>query len=332
MNDLAGWLRRHGPTRPGTEERLVVDHGDGAAVRTINGEELLDFSCGALLPLGHPGPAVEGAALGPGQENPDRITLMHKLAELVPGGMNRRVLLCDSGREALARAVDLACAERGGGRAVYLADIRGEAEAGSVRGAAAVIAHPLDARLDAAAALCRESGALLVDDETGIAPGTTGSMTAIEHTGVRPDVFVFGRGLAAGLPLGACITGSSNLRWRFVPDGGSANSCRAALHYVSRLESGLLARARELGTGLRSRLERIFPAERVAGTGLYLGLRFPSGHEAERFLAGCRRRGLLLGRAGEPVVGVWPPLVTSDAEMDRAAEVVNSSRAEMGSP
>ena len=301
---------------------LIIGRGEGARVWSATGERLLDFSCGALMPLGHTGTAVLeklSLCLGPGQESPDRIALMRKLAEVVPGGMNRRVLLCDSGREALARAVELAQATTGRGRVVYLADSEGDSPP-SGKGIAGVVVHPLDGRLEATAEFCREAGALLIDDEGGIAPGMCGRVFAVELSGVRPDVYVLGRGLAAGYPLGACVTGSSALRWKAAPPAGSPAGSRIAVEYLQALEEGLLVHAQVRGAALAARLAGIAGQERVLGAGLYLALRFETAGQAAGFRAGCRKRGLLLAPVTDRVVGVWPPLVVSEEETIEASE------------
>ena len=101
---------------------------------------------------------------------PDEVVLMHKLAELVPGGMNRRVLVCESGREALARAIELARNETDRTNVTYLSACS-EDKPAIGRDVAAVVAHPLDGRIKLARQACDAAGALLIDDEAGIGPG-----------------------------------------------------------------------------------------------------------------------------------------------------------------
>src|SRR5512133_3636637 len=50
--------------------------------------------------------------------------------------------------------------------------------------------------------LCREHGALYVDDEVQSGVGRTGPVWAIEHYGVEPDLLVSGKSLGGGLGLG----------------------------------------------------------------------------------------------------------------------------------
>lgn len=288
----------------------------------MDGRVYLDFSCGGEMPLGYNHPAVCAArghfSVASGLEWPDRVRLMRKLAEISPGGMNRRVMLCDSGREALSRAVSLACVHTGRRKVMYLSELESDSpHFGS--DPAAVVVHPLDYRLVLAAKFCKEAGALLIDDETGIAPGATGSMLAIELSGVRPDVYVLGRGLAAGMPFGACITSSSNLRWPVSGSGGTPAACSAALRYISLLETGLVESGRTMSVFLRSQLEQM-PASgeafQVAGSGLCLWLRFSGPGKAARFVYGCRKQGLLLGWTGASAVAFLPPLVAGKLELE----------------
>ena len=325
--ELLSLLNRYGPTGPDPVEPIIVSATDGAWVIADNGRRLLDFSQGGTLPLGYNHAFTRqpagSCAVGPGFEWPERISLMRKLAEIAPGGMNRRVMLCDSGREALAGAVSLACRETGRTRVVYAAEMASSQP--DLRDAAAVVVNPLDARLAEVSESCRAGGALLVDDETFIAPGIAGRMFAIEHSGVRPDVYVLGRGLAAGMPFGACVAGRSTLRWMRKGTGGSPAGCLAALQYIGLLEAGLLDAGRALGARLARGLARLSDKARscrVVGTGLALGLRFQQTGQTAGFVGRCQQEGLILARMGDATAGIAPPLVACDSEVDCALAIM----------
>src|SRR6478735_4350305 len=66
--------------------------------------------------------------------------------------------------------------------------------------------------------LCREHGALYVDDEVQSGVGRTGPVWAIEHYRVEPDLLASGKSLGGGLPL-AAVTGKADLM-DAVPPGG----------------------------------------------------------------------------------------------------------------
>jgi len=261
---------------------------------------------------------------------------MYKLAELVPGGMNRRVLICESGREALARAIELARSVTNRSCVSYLSSCAGDKPAIG-EDVAAVVAHPLDGRIKHMRQACDAAGALLIDDEAGIGPGTTGRMFAIELLDVKPDIYVLGRGWAAGFPFGACVTGSSKLRWKRAPAGNAAGSA-VALETIRLLESGLLEQGRKLAVHLEKRLgalsgPRLGPE--LWGTGLVRTIVFRKvKNVADGFGEKCRELGLLLAPLGtrsestadsvmSRAVGVRPPLVATEKDIDFAAEVVS---------
>jgi acetylornithine/succinyldiaminopimelate/putrescine aminotransferase len=336
---LNAWLRRHGPLGPEQNQPPIIKSAEGIRLETIDGRRLLDFSCGGVLPVGHsPPPLMQSrqetsrCGLGPGQEHPDRIALMHELAELVPGGMNRRVMLCDSGREAMAQALSLAVAHTGRCRVVYLSECADESpEFGD--DVAAVVVHPFDSRLGFAAGSCRKCGSLLVDDETMLAPGTTGRMFAIEWSGLKPDLYVFGRGMAQGLAFGACVAGSSKLRWDHGTIGASIFTCTVAMGYFSMLKHGMLESGTVMGALLRDRLDefgaRIGGAE-VQGAGLAQTLVLKQGRKADAFAAVCEEQGLLVTRTSGSAVQFYPSLVVSKDDISAALEMVDRAAAQLG--
>jgi len=336
-SDVDAWLRRHGPLGPDAPQPLVAARTAGVWVEDNAGHRYLDFSCGASAPLGYNHPdiirAINEAGHAPPSESvewPARVALMHKLAELVPGGTNRRVLLVDSGREALARAIQLAQVETGKRRVQYLSEVRDNSFQISPDTAALVV-HPLDPRLKQARQVCTETRTLLVDDETGIGPGTTGRMFAIEWSEIRPDLYVLGRGWAAGLSFGACITGSSKLHWTSATPGGTAG-CSAALELIRLLTEGLLAQSVKSADVLSARMAELggpgFEAT-ACGRGLVWTLVFPPGTiPADGFAARCSNAGLLLHRVAGCSVGVRPPLIVQEPDIDTAVGIMQQVLAE----
>jgi 4-aminobutyrate aminotransferase len=170
-------------------------------------------------------------------------------------------------------------------------------------------------------ALCQRHGILFVADEVQSGMGRTGRMWAIEHSGVEPDVLITAKGIASGLPLGAFMARDELWRWpkgaHGSTYGGSPVPCAAGLATLEVLESEkLLANATAQGELLLEGLERLrrrfaWLVEDVRGTGLMLGVEFPSGALAEEVQLACFRRGLLVLEAGESAVRLSPPLVVT---------------------
>jgi acetylornithine/succinyldiaminopimelate/putrescine aminotransferase len=173
-------------------------------------------------------------------------------------------------------------------------------------------------------------------------------MLAIELSDVRPDIYVLGRGLAAGFPFGACVTRSSTLHWKCVTVGNPIG-CALALETIRLLESGLLEQGRKLAAYLEKRFGTLSSQKlepELWGVGLVRTLvlgRTPSVREpalgtvpirgqspsgpAEGFVQKCRELGLLLQTLSPDTIAVRPPMVAKEKDVDFAAEVVDKALA-----
>ncbi|WP_022924816.1 aminotransferase class III-fold pyridoxal phosphate-dependent enzyme [Serinicoccus marinus] len=173
--------------------------------------------------------------------------------------------------------------------------------------------------------LCDEHGILLIADEVQCGMGRTGTMWAIEQTGVEPDVLLSAKGIASGLPLGAFIARASLMEsWGVGTHGstygGSPVPCAAGLATLRVIESeSLLGHAREVGdqllTGLREiQAQHPDAVVDVRGVGLMIGVEFADGALSGAVQQAAFERGLLVLEAGESVVRMSPPLVVTPEE------------------
>jgi acetylornithine/N-succinyldiaminopimelate aminotransferase len=178
--------------------------------------------------------------------------------------------------------------------------------------------------LAAAREATTEHAALLVLDEVQTGIGRTGAWFAWQTEGVVPDVMTLAKGLAGGLPIGACIgfgpaaatftTGDHGSTF-----GGNPVVCAAALAVLDVVEhEGLLARAKSAGerlaAGLAGTGSPLVGAVRGAGLLLAIVLTQPL---AKAFETAARSAGFLVNAIGADVVRLTPPLVVTDAEIDR---------------
>jgi len=111
--------------------------------------------------------------------------------------------------------------------------------------------------------LTERHGMLLIADEIQSGFGRTGTMFAVEHSGVVPDLITVAKSLAGGLPLSGVIGRQDVMD---APDpgglggtyGGNPLACAAALAVLDVFEStDLLARAGALGETLFARFHAL---------------------------------------------------------------------------
>jgi len=188
--------------------------------------------------------------------------------------------------------------------------------------------------------LCDRHGILLVADEVQSGIGRTGRMWAVEHEGVEPDVVVAGKGIASGMPLGAMLAREEVATW--TPGthgstyGGNPVACAAALATLRLVEDGLAAGAERTGerllAGLRELASRREAIRDVRGRGLMVGVELADHDTAAAVEQECFRRGLLVLGAGDAAIRLSPPLVVTDAQVDRALELFAAACADEAAP
>ena len=194
---------------------------------------------------------------------------------------------------------------------------------------------PDDDYLAGVRALCDQQGWLMMLDEVQTGMGRTGRWFGFQHSGVVPDVITLAKGLANGVPIGACLA-RGEAADTFKPGnhastfGGNPLACSAALAVLDTIEQQqLTARAANLSerivAGLRQRLDpqasgEARPVNAIRARGLMIGIELdrPCGELVGRAL----ERGLLINVTAERVIRLLPPLILSDAEADRIAEGV----------
>ena len=193
---------------------------------------------------------------------------------------------------------------------------------------------PLEGWLAGLRRRCDEHGILLVFDEVQCGIGRTGSWTAGERFGVRPDVLLLAKGLAGGMPLAAIVASRSTFSaWPAAAHGttfgGNPVACASALAVLDVIaEEGLLDRADRLG---RRCLEALSPLKAetsavvdVRGIGLMVGVELASGAVCDEVRRRALDENVLLlscGPHGE-VVRLVPALTISDEELELGLDVL----------
>jgi len=178
--------------------------------------------------------------------------------------------------------------------------------------------------------LCQKHHALLICDEIQCGLGRAGRFFAFRKFGLRPDVVVVAKPLAAGLPL-AAILAREEVAQAFSPGmhgttfGGGPLQCRLALQVLEILERpGFLEHVREVGAYFRAQLEKMRDElgviREVRGDGLMLA--------AELFLPGsgvvrqALEAGAILNCTQEKVLRFLPPLIIERCHVDEFVSIL----------
>jgi 4-aminobutyrate aminotransferase len=185
--------------------------------------------------------------------------------------------------------------------------------------------------------LCDRHGILLVADEVQSGVGRTGTMWAVEHDGVVPDILLAGKGLASGMPLGAIVARADVMTWspgtHGSTFGGNPVSCAAALATLDLVEGGLAANAERMGAKLRAGMDAVASRQplltAVRGRGLMIGLDFPDHDAAHAVEQAAFHRGVLPLTCGERSLRLAPPLVIGKQQVDTAVSVLEQAIADV---
>jgi acetylornithine/succinyldiaminopimelate/putrescine aminotransferase len=187
------------------------------------------------------------------------------------------------------------------------------------------IVTPPEGYLRRMAELCATRGVLLIVDEIQSGCGRTGTFTASEHEGVRPDIICLGKGLAGGVPVGvtavcervaASVTRGSHTS----TFGGNPLAAAGVSAVLASLDDAMLARVANLGEFFRAQLRAIRHdlVTDVRGRGLMIGLALKS--RRDDVLKRLQRERILAIPAGNDVVRFLPAYVIEREELARVAD------------
>jgi acetylornithine/N-succinyldiaminopimelate aminotransferase len=191
-----------------------------------------------------------------------------------------------------------------------------------VQGEAGVVAPP-DGYLEQAREIASENGALLWLDEVQTGMGRTGRWFAHTSSGVRPDVVTLAKGLAGGIPVGACLAlgeagdllQPGNHGTTF---GGNPVAAAAALAVIETIEKeGLREHAAEVGAALRAAVADPRVTE-VRGEGLLVGLDL-NAPRAAQVVAAAQAAGFIVNACSPDRIRLAPPLILSHAQVEELA-------------
>ncbi len=221
-----------------------------------------------------------------------------------------------------------------------------------IQGVGGFVVAP-DGYFKVATDIVTQYGGLFICDEVQTGFGRTGGkMWGIEHhAGVEPDIMTMAKGIANGLPIGACLAtvpvADAWTHGNIATFGGNPISTAAANATIDVItEEKLPDNATVMGKLLREGLEamkRRFPKVigDVRGRGLMqaielvkdetAGDRTPDAASTSRLFEETKKRGLLIGRGGlwGNVVRIAPALNVTKSAIEEGVKALEESFAAM---
>ena len=170
--------------------------------------------------------------------------------------------------------------------------------------------------------ICDKHSWLFMSDEVQCGLGRTGKWFVYQHAGFLPDVVPLAKGLAGGVPVGACVVGG-RAKGVFKPGnhgstfgGNPLAMCGVVTTIDTVKEERLLENASKVGgairAGLAAALGNLPGVVEVRGMGLMIGIELdrPCGDLVKAGL----EAGLVFNVTADNVIRLLPALVMSETE------------------
>lgn len=251
-------------------------------------------------------------------------------------------------------AVRLALEAHGDNTAAFLVEpIQGEAG----------IVVPDDNYLQEVRALCDKHRVLLICDEIQTGVARTGKLLCHEWSGIKPDLVLLGKAISGGMYPVSCVLGSKEVMLTIEPGthgstyGGNPLGCAVAIRALELVrEEKLVERAENLGKLFRQGLQDLNSPviKTIRGKGLFNAIVIDeaktNGHSAWDLCIAMKEKGLLVRSVSnfiyvmndptndlkakpthENIIRLAPPLIITEAEIQKALAIIDSAMKELAS-
>jgi acetylornithine/N-succinyldiaminopimelate aminotransferase len=184
----------------------------------------------------------------------------------------------------------------------------------------------------AAADAARAAGAIVMADEVQTGVGRTGTYLASDWLGFKPEVVTLAKGIAGGVPMGACLFRGKAKDVFVAGDhqstfAGNPLACAAGLVVLETVtDPAFLDRVNHAGDYIRGKISswNLPIVKDVRGRGLMIGTQIDPSVKPFDIEVRCLEKGLCTTTAGSDVVRFLPPLNISDKEIDEGLAIYKS--------
>ncbi len=180
--------------------------------------------------------------------------------------------------------------------------------------------------VDAIFEIAAEKDILTISDEVQTGVGRTGKFLAGDHFGHKADIITLAKGIAGGLPMGACLTGGKcsgvlTSGTHGSTFGGNPVCCAGGLKVLDKAgDSDFLAEVAKKGAYFREKLSEIPEVSGLSGIGLMIGISLKTKKAADMAKAALEN-GLLVLTAKDKI-RLLPPLTITYGEIDDGIKIL----------
>lgn len=174
--------------------------------------------------------------------------------------------------------------------------------------------------------IAKEKDIITISDEVQTGVGRTGEFLAGDNFEKKADVITLAKGIAGGLPMGACLTGEKcstvlTAGTHGSTFGGNPVCCAGGLAVLDKAANrDFLNEVKEKAEYLRNAISKIDEVSALSGIGLMIGITLKTkkaGEVAKR----CLDKGLLVLTAKDKV-RLLPPLTISYEDIDKGLKIL----------
>ncbi len=212
------------------------------------------------------------------------------------------------------RAIEAAAKGHNHIAAIFLEPIQGESG----------IHIPAPDYLQKLRAICDQKGWLLILDEVQCGMGRSGSLFAYQTQKILPDILTMAKGLANGVPIGACLA-TESIAKLFTRGshgstfGGNPLAMVAALATLKTIEQEKLWENAEkqgnaLLSGLKEKLSSHPNVKEIRGKGLMIAIEMDK--PCRDIMKVGLEKGLLFTVSAESIIRLLPPLIINDEQVN----------------
>lgn len=180
--------------------------------------------------------------------------------------------------------------------------------------------------VDAIFDIAAEKDILTISDEVQTGVGRTGKFLAGDNFGHKADIITLAKGIAGGLPMGACLTGAKcagvlTSGTHGSTFGGNPVCCAGGLKVLDKAgDPDFLAEVAKKGDYFRKKLSEIPEVDGLSGIGLMIGISLKT-KKASDMAKAALENGLLVLTAKEKI-RLLPPLTITYEEIDEGIRIL----------